>query len=193
MIDPRQFEMALQQTVGQRMRDEAQLAAARVTLTRFETLLQQDSIARQEVDTQRATVRQLEASVVAAKATEGTARLNLSYTRIVAPIEGRVGLRNVDVGNQVGTSDTNGIAVITKMTPIDVEFSIPQDQRRLAAAQRRRLHEVKAFDRTHHLLDYRHSPRWTTRSTRRPAPCAPRRASTTRASSFSPASSSTCS
>ena len=102
--------MALQQTVGQRMRDEAQLAAARVTLTRFETLLRQDSIARQEVDTQRATVRQLEASVVAAKATEGTARLNLSYTRIAAPIEGRVGLRNVDVGNQVSTSDTNGIA-----------------------------------------------------------------------------------
>ena len=91
------------------------------------TLLQQDSIARQEVDTQRATVRQLEAAVVAAKANEGTARLNLSYTRIVAPIEGRVGLRNVDVGNQVGTSDTNGIAVITQMTPIDVEFAIPQD------------------------------------------------------------------
>ena len=147
-IDPRPFEMALQQTVGQRMRDEAQLAAARVTLTRFETLLQQDSIARQEVDTQRATVRQLEASVVAAKATEGTARLNLSYTRIAAPIEGRVGLRNVDVGNQVSTSDTNGIAVITKMTPIDVEFAIPQDHAGWLQHNGGAFMEVKAFDRT---------------------------------------------
>ena len=147
-IDPRPFEMALQQAVGQRMRDEAQLAAARVTLQRFETLLKQDSIARQEVDTQRATVRQLEATVVSDKAAEGTARLNVAYTRITSPIEGRVGLRNVDVGNQVSTSDTNGIAVITKMTPIDVQFAIPQDNAAWLQHNGGGFMEVRAFDRT---------------------------------------------
>ena len=86
LIDPRQFQMALQQASGQRMRDEAQLEAAKVTLQRFRTLLQQDSIARQEVDTQAALVKQLEAAVVMSKANEGTARLNLGYTRIVSPI-----------------------------------------------------------------------------------------------------------
>jgi multidrug efflux system membrane fusion protein len=153
-IDPRPYEMALQQAVGQRMRDEAQLAAARVTLARFETLLQQDSIARQEVDTQRATVHQLEAAVVADKAAEGTARLNLSYTRILAPIGGRVGLRLVDVGNQVGTSDTSGIAVITQLTPIDVTFAIPQDHAAWLQHNAGASMEVKAFDRTRtELLD----------------------------------------
>jgi multidrug efflux system membrane fusion protein len=153
-IDPREFEMALQQAVGQRMRDEAQLAAARVTLERFETLLRQDSIARQEVDTQRATVRQLEAAVVSDKAAEGTARLNLAHTRIVAPIEGRIGLRNVDVGNQVSASDANGIAVITKMTPIDVEFAVPQDHAAWLQRNGGAFMEVRAYDRTRtNLLD----------------------------------------
>ncbi|MEJ5989984.1 efflux RND transporter periplasmic adaptor subunit [Ramlibacter sp. PS3R-8] len=147
-IDPRPFEMALQQAIGQRMRDEAQLAAARVTLERFETLLGQDSIARQEVDTQRATVNQLAATVVSSKAAEGTARLNLSYTRIVAPIEGRVGLRTVDVGNQVSQSDTNGVAIITKLSPIDVEFAVPQDSASWLQQNAGAAMEVKAFDRT---------------------------------------------
>jgi membrane fusion protein, multidrug efflux system len=147
-IDPRPFEMALQQTVGQRMKDEAQLASARVILERYETLLKQDSIARQDVDTQRATVHQLEASIVADQANEGTARLNLSYTKIVSPIDGRVGLRNVDVGNQVSTSDTNGIAVITKLEPIDVQFSIPQDHAAWLQHNGGGYMEVRAFDRT---------------------------------------------
>ncbi len=127
-IDPRQFELALQQASGQRQRDEAQLDSARVTLQRFRTLLSQDSIARQEVDSQAALVKQLEGTVVIDKANEGTARLNLGYTRVVAPVSGRVGLRTVDVGNVVNTSDANGIALITQVTPIDVVFSIPQDQ-----------------------------------------------------------------
>ena len=127
-IDPRQFELALQQASGQRQRDEAQLEAARVTLQRFRTLLSQDSIARQEVDSQAALVKQLEGTVVIDKANEGTARLNLGYTRVVAPVSGRVGLRTVDVGNVVNTSDANGIALITQVTPIDVVFAIPQDQ-----------------------------------------------------------------
>ena len=147
-IDARSFEMAVQQAVGQRMRDEAQLAAASVTLARFETLLKQDSIARQDVDTQRATVNQLEATVVSDKAAEGTARLNLSYTRIVAPIEGRVGLRNVDIGNQVSNGDANGIAVITKVMPIDVEFAIPQDNASWLQHNAGAFMEVRAFDRT---------------------------------------------
>ncbi|MCG2592694.1 efflux RND transporter periplasmic adaptor subunit [Ramlibacter sp. XY19] len=147
-IDPRPFEMAVQQAVGARMRDEAQLAAARVTLERFETLLKQDSIARQEVDTQRATVHQLEATVVGSKAAEGTARLNLSYTRIVSPIEGRVGLRTVDVGNQVSTGDTNGVALVTKLSPIDVEFSVPQDHASWLQRNAGAFMDVKAFDRT---------------------------------------------
>jgi len=148
VIDPRQFELSLQQASGQRMRDEAQLEAARVTLQRFRTLLQQDSIARQEVDTQAALVKQLEAALMINKANEGTARLNLGYTRIVAPVSGRVGLRPVDVGNVVGPNDTNGVAVITQLSPIDVEFAMPQDLvgelQRSAGA----LMEVKAFDRT---------------------------------------------
>ena len=127
-IDPRQFEMALMQAIGQRQQGEAQLDSARVTLQRFKTLLEQDSIARQEVDTQFALVKQLEGTLTINKANEGTARLNLGYTRVVAPVGGRVGLRAVDVGNVVNTSDANGIALITQITPIDVVFSIPQDR-----------------------------------------------------------------
>lgn len=126
-IDPRQFELALQQASGQRQRDEAQLDSARVTLQRYRTLLGQDSIARQEVDTQAALVKQLEGTVVIDRANEGAARLNLGYTRVVAPVSGRVGLRAVDVGNVVNPSDANGIALITQVMPIDVVFSIPQD------------------------------------------------------------------
>lgn len=127
-IDPRQFEMALQQSIGQRQRDEAQLDNAKVTLQRFKTLLDQDSIARQEVDTQAALVKQLEGTVVIDRASEGTARLNLSYTRVVAPVAGRVGLRAVDVGNMVSSSDANGVVLITQVSPIDVVFAVPQDK-----------------------------------------------------------------
>ena len=127
-IDPRQFELALLQASGQRQRDEAQLDSARVTLQRFKTLLGQDSIARQEVDTQAALVKQLEGTVTIDKAAEGVAKLNLAYTQVVAPISGRVGLRTVDLGNVVSSSDVNGIALITQLSPIDVVFAIPQDQ-----------------------------------------------------------------
>ncbi|MYN11488.1 efflux RND transporter periplasmic adaptor subunit, partial [Pseudoduganella aquatica] len=127
-IDPRQFELALMQASGQRQRDEAQLDNARLTLERYRTLLAQDSIARQDVDTQAAQVKQLEGTVMTDRANEGTARLNLGYTKVVAPISGRVGLRVVDVGNLVGSGDAAGIAVITQLSPIDVEFAVPQDQ-----------------------------------------------------------------
>ncbi|MDP3707251.1 MAG: efflux RND transporter periplasmic adaptor subunit, partial [Polaromonas sp.] len=149
-IDARQFELALMQASGQRQRDEAQLDSARVTLQRFKTLLAQDSIARQEVDSQAALVKQLEGSVVIDKANEGTARLNLGYTRVLAPVSGRVGLRSVDVGNVVNSSDANGIALITQLTPIDVVFAVPQDQagelQQSAAAGT--VMKVTALDRT---------------------------------------------
>ena len=127
-IDPRPYEQALMQAQGTRVRDEAQLEAARVTLERFRTLLGQDSIARQEVDTQAALVKQLEGTVLTDKASEATARLNVEYTRVTSPVTGRVGLRAVDPGNYVAAGATTGIAVITQMTPIDVQFSVPQDR-----------------------------------------------------------------
>ncbi|MGE4242688.1 efflux RND transporter periplasmic adaptor subunit [Ramlibacter sp.] len=154
VIDPRPFEMALQQAVGARMRNEAQLEAARVQLERFRTLLSQDSIARQEVDTQAAQVRQLEAAIVSDKATEGTARLNLSYTRVSSPIPGRVGLRPVDIGNVIGPGDANGVALVTQLTPIDVEFAVPQDHAAWLQHNGGAFMEVKAYDRTRtELLD----------------------------------------
>ncbi len=149
-IDPRPFEQALMQAQGTRERDEAQLQAARVTLERYRTLLAQDSIARQDVDTQAALVQQLQGTVTTDKAAEAGAKLNLGYTRIVAPVAGRVGLRTVDPGNYVSAGATTGIAVITQMTPIDVQFSLPQDrvpdiQARVASGARL---PVTALDRT---------------------------------------------
>ena len=149
-IDTRPFDLALMQASGQRQRDEAQLASARVTLQRFKTLLEQDSIARQDVDSQAALVKQLEATVVIDKANEGVARLNLGYARVLAPISGRVGLRTVDVGNVVSSSDATGIAVITQVSPIDVVFAVPQDQAgalQQAAAAGTAM-KVTALDRT---------------------------------------------
>ncbi len=128
IIDPRQFELALMQASGQLQRDSAQLDSAKVTLQRFKTLLEQDSIARQDVDTQTALVKQLEGTVMIDRANEGIARLNLSHTHVTAPISGRVGLRTVDVGNVVNPSDVNGLALITQVAPIDVVFAVPQDR-----------------------------------------------------------------
>lgn len=127
-IDPRPFEQALMQAQGTRQRDEAQLENARLTLERYRTLLSQDSIARQDVDTQAALVKQLEGTVVTDKAQEGTARLNLGYTRITSPATGRIGLRAVDAGNYVTSGDAAGLATITQVAPIDVQFSVPQDR-----------------------------------------------------------------
>lgn len=153
-IDPRPFEMALLQARGQRQRDEAQLESAKVTLARYRTLLEQDSIARQEVDTQAALVKQLEGTVMTDRAAEGVARLNLGHASVKAPISGRIGLRGVDVGNLVGSGDANGVAVITQLAPIDVEFTVPQDQ--LPMLQQRIAANAKlpttAFDRTRTVL-----------------------------------------
>lgn len=127
-IDPRPYKLALSQAEGMLARDQAQLAAARGDLARYTQLLQQDSIARQQVDTQTATVQQLEGTVLADEAAVGTARLNLAYTSIRAPVSGKVGLRQADIGNYLTPSDANGIVVITQTAPIDVAFALPQDQ-----------------------------------------------------------------
>jgi membrane fusion protein, multidrug efflux system len=125
-IDPRPYRLALAQAEANLARDEAQLNLARTNLRRFQTLLQQDSIARQEVDTQAASVKQVEGTVAADRAAVGTARLNLQYTSITAPVSGRIGLRLVDLGNYVTPGDANGVAVITQSSPIDVSFAVPQ-------------------------------------------------------------------
>lgn len=147
-IDPRQFELQLMQATGQRERDEAQLENARLTLERYRTLLSQDSIARQDVDTQAALVKQLQGTVTTDRANEGTARLNLGYTKVVAPISGRVGLRVVDIGNLVSSSEAGGIAVITQLAPIDVEFAVPQDRVAELAPRAGERMVALAYDRT---------------------------------------------
>ena len=147
-LDARQFELALAQATGQRQRDMAQLESAKVTLARFQTLLSQDSIARQEVDSQSALVKQLEGTVMVNNAAVGVAQLNLGYTRITAPISGRVGLRTVDVGNTVNSSDANGVAVITQIMPVDVVFAVPQDRIGDVLGAGKTDMQVLAMDRT---------------------------------------------
>jgi membrane fusion protein, multidrug efflux system len=127
VIDPRPFQLALDEAVAQQERDQAQLENARVILDRNQTLLKQDSIAQQDVDTQAATVKQLQGTVEADRAAVNTAKLNLEYSKVQAPISGRVGLRPVDIGNYVTSGDTNGVATITQLSPIDVVFTLPAD------------------------------------------------------------------
>jgi len=125
-IDPRPYRLALAQAEANLTRDESQLNLAHVDLRRYQVLLSQDSIARQQVDTQAATVKQQEGIVAADRAAIGTARLNLKYTSITAPVSGRIGLRQADIGNYVSPGDANGIAIITQTDPIDVSFAVPQ-------------------------------------------------------------------
>jgi len=127
-IDPRPYRAQLEQAEGTLARDRAQLNNARLTLQRYRTLLSQDSIARQEVDTQAALVKQLEGSATTDQGAVAAARLNVGFAVIRAPVSGRVGLRVTDVGNYIGAGDANGVAVVTTVAPIDVAFSIPQDQ-----------------------------------------------------------------
>jgi multidrug efflux system membrane fusion protein len=149
-IDPRPFQVQLEQAQGQRARDQAQLANARVDLDRFQTLWSQDSIARQSVDSQQATVDQLEAGLKVDQAAIDSARLNLTYSRITAPISGRVGLRLVDVGNVVTASSTAGVVVITQLDPIAVVFTLPEDALRIVLPRIRLGAKlpVDAFDRS---------------------------------------------
>jgi len=148
-IDPRAFQVQLAQAEGQMARDAALLANARIDLERYRTLFTQDSIAKQQVDTQEALVRQYEGTLMADRSQVDSARLQLTYTRITAPIGGRLGLRLVDAGNIVHAADANGLVVITQVQPIAVVFTIPQDNlpsvlKRLRAGDPL---PVEAFDR----------------------------------------------
>ncbi len=150
LVDPRPYQAALEQAEGQLAKDQAFLRNAEVDLARYRRLVAEDSIARQQLDTQESLVRQYRATLQVDQAQVDSARLNLSYCRIVSPIDGRVGLRQVDEGNYVQTSDENGIVVVTQMQPMTVVFSIAQDDLPAVLA---RLKEgarlpVTAFDRS---------------------------------------------
>jgi multidrug efflux system membrane fusion protein len=126
-IDPRPYQAQLAQAEGQMARDQALLANARIDLERYRGLFVQDSIAKQQVDTQEALVRQYEGTVKFDQGQIDNARLQVAYSRITAPIGGRLGLRLVDAGNIVRAGDANGLVVITQVQPIAAVFTIPQD------------------------------------------------------------------
>jgi multidrug efflux system membrane fusion protein len=123
-LDPRPFQVELAQMLGQRSRDEALLSNAQKDLKRYQDLLKLDSASQQQVDSQESLVAQYSGNLELSQAQIKSAKLNLDYTTITAPISGRIGLRRVDVGNQVKAGDTQGIAVITQDQPIDVLFTI---------------------------------------------------------------------
>lgn len=125
-IDPAPYRARLAQAEGQAQQIQAQLDNARADLELYEGLWEQDSIARQQLTSQRALVEELQGSLKANTAQVEDARLQLSWTRIVAPIAGRLGLRRIDPGNQVSSGDTEGLVTITQMRPIVVEFSVPE-------------------------------------------------------------------
>ena len=126
-VDPRTFQAVVSQSEGQLARDQAQLNDAKVNLARYQALWNEGVIARQQLDTQSAQVGQFEGSLAVDRANIESARLNLQFTKITAPISGRIGLRQVDIGNMVHAADQNPIAVITQMQPTSVLFTIPAD------------------------------------------------------------------
>ncbi len=126
-IDPRPFQVQLEQAQGQLARDQALLENARLDLKRYQTLIKTGAIPSQQLDTQVALVSQDEGNVLTDKGLVDNAKLQLTYARITAPFNGRLGLRLVDPGNFVQTSDTTGLAVLTQLSPITVIFPLPQD------------------------------------------------------------------
>ena len=148
-IDPRPFQVQLDQAQGQLIRDQALLENAQLDLERYRVLVEQDSIPSQQLDTQASLVHQYEGALKVDQAAIDSARLQLTYSRITAPISGRLGLRLVDAGNMVHATDTTGLVVITQLQPITVVFSIPEDSllqvmKKLRAGERL---AVEAYDR----------------------------------------------
>jgi len=148
-IDARSFQVQLEQAQGQLARDMALLQNARLDLERYQALFKQDSIAKQQVDTQQSLVRQYEGAVRIDRSQIDNAKLQLSYSRVTAPVSGRVGLRLVDPGNIVRAGDATGLVVITQLQPAAVVFTVPQDgvpavMRRLNSGERI---PVEAWDR----------------------------------------------
>jgi multidrug efflux system membrane fusion protein len=127
VIDPRPYEVQLAQAEATLYKDQSALKDAELNFQRFNDLYKQGIIPQQQYDTQKSLVGQLEGAVRADQAQIDTVKLNLSYTRITAPVSGRVGLRQVDIGNMVHASDPNGLLVLTQLHPIAVVFTLPQD------------------------------------------------------------------
>ena len=149
-IDARAFQVQLAQAQGQMLRDQALLKNAKTDLERYRTLLQQDSIAKQQLDTQEALVQQYEGVVKVDQSQIDSAKLQLDYARITAPISGRIGLRQVDPGNIVHAGDANGLFVIAQLQPVNVVFTMPEDHipdviKKMQGASKL---TVEAFDRT---------------------------------------------
>lgn len=148
-IDPRPFEVQLEQAQGQLAKDQAQRKDAQVNLERYQLLFNEGVIAQQQLDTQAALVGQFDGAIKSDQSQVDNAKLQLTYSRITAPISGRVGLRLVDPGNIVHATDQNGIVVITQLQPIAVLFSLPQDQLPQVTAKLRAGVQlnVEAYDR----------------------------------------------
>ena len=149
-IDPRPYQMTLEQAEGALQKDQAALKEAEIDLARYQKLLEQDSISKQQLDAQAALVQQDRGAVVTDQGQIDAAKLNITYCHITAPITGRAGLRQVDQGNYAQISDANGIVVLTQIDPISVLFTLPEDQlpavmKRLASGATL---SVSAFDRT---------------------------------------------
>ncbi len=148
-IDARPYQVQLEQAEGQLAKDQAQLRDVQVNYERFQLLYKEGVIPKQQLDTQGAQVGQFEGSIKADQGTIDSAKLQLVYSHVIAPISGRIGLRLVDIGNIVHASDTGGLLVITQLQPIAVIFSLPQDQLPQVASKLRNGEQliVDAFDR----------------------------------------------
>lgn len=149
-IDPRPFQIQIMQAEGQLIHDQALLKNAEIDLGRYKTLLKQDSIASQQVVTQESLVMQYQGTVESDKAQLNNARLQLTYSKIIAPISGRLGIRLVDQGNIIHATDATGLVVMTQIQPIAVLFTLPEDQIPLVMNQLRsgKTLSVDAFDRS---------------------------------------------
>ena len=149
-IDPRPFEVQLTQANGTMAHDQALLKNAQIDLERYRTLLKEDSIASQQVDTQEALVRQYQGQVETDQGAIDNAKLQLTYSRVTAPISGRVGLRQVDPGNIVHAADSNGLVTITQQQPITVNYPVAEDDvpRIVKRMQTGQPVAVEAFDRS---------------------------------------------
>jgi multidrug efflux system membrane fusion protein len=147
-IDPRPYQVALEQAEGTLAHDQALLKNAQLDLARYRKLVSQDSLASQTLDTQAALVRQYEGTIKTDQGAVDSAKLNLVYCHIISPVTGRVGLRQVDQGNYVQTSDTAGLVVVTQLQPISVIFTLPEDALpQVIAAMKAGPLSVAAFDR----------------------------------------------
>lgn len=147
-IDSRPYEALLAQYEGTLRKDQALLKDAELILSRYQKLNTQDSIAKQNVDTQAATVQQYEGTIAADQAQVDAQKLNIAYCRITSPVTGRIGLRQIDVGNYVQSSDSTGIVIVVQMQPISVLFTLPEDDlARIAKQLKTNIKmEVEAYD-----------------------------------------------